>query len=111
MKPRILFVCSRNQWRSPTAEHVYRGDPRVEVRSAGVSQSARHVISQSDVDWADLILVMAPEHKRRILQHFREGSLPPVECLDIPDDFRYMDDALVQLVRESTEPWINQLLS
>ncbi|WP_269541384.1 low molecular weight protein tyrosine phosphatase family protein [Cerasicoccus fimbriatus] len=111
MRPRILFVCSRNQWRSPTAEAVYRNDSRLEVRLAGVSASARHVISTVDIDWADLILVMAPEHKQRIREQFRGGELPPIECLDIPDDYRYMDTELQQLIRQSTEPWINQLLS
>jgi len=41
-RPRILFVCGRNKWRSPTAATVYRDDQRVEVRSAGISaKSAR----------------------------------------------------------------------
>lgn len=111
MKPRILFVCSRNQWRSPTAENCYRADARVEVRSAGVSQAARHVISGADVEWADLILVMDTEHKRRIVERFRGADLPPIESLDIPDDYGYLDDELIALIRSSTEPWINQLLS
>jgi predicted protein tyrosine phosphatase len=58
VKHHVLFVCGRNQWRSPTAERLYRADPRVEVRSAGVSPKSRHQISRSDIEWADLILVM-----------------------------------------------------
>ena len=52
----VLFVCSRNQWRSPTAERVFRRDPRVNTRSAGTSPNARHPVNESDLRWADLIL-------------------------------------------------------
>lgn len=111
MKPRILFVCSRNQWRSPTAEALYRNDARVAVRSAGVSQAARRVIRAADLEWADMVLVMETAHLRRIRQDFRDLDLPPIECLDIPDDFPFMDEALQALIRESVEPWVKQLLS
>jgi len=41
----ILFICSHNQWRSPTAEKVYSKDPRVHARSAGTSPKARHTVN------------------------------------------------------------------
>ena len=31
-----LFVCSRNQWRSPAAERVFRDDARFSVRTRGL---------------------------------------------------------------------------
>jgi predicted protein tyrosine phosphatase len=37
----VLLVCSRNQWRSPTAEQVWRKLPGIQVRSAGTSPKAR----------------------------------------------------------------------
>ncbi|HEY5757541.1 MAG TPA: hypothetical protein VIU34_17050, partial [Steroidobacter sp.] len=49
----VLFVCSRNQWRSPTAEKVFARYPGVSVRSAGTSPNARRHISVEDVRWAD----------------------------------------------------------
>ena len=49
----ILFVCSRNQWRSPTAERVWRDTPGLAVRSAGTRRSARHTVTEGDVVWAD----------------------------------------------------------
>ncbi|WP_223816002.1 arsenate reductase/protein-tyrosine-phosphatase family protein [Adhaeribacter rhizoryzae] len=42
---RILFVCSRNQWRSPTAEKVFRYYPGLEVRSAGTAAGARRKVT------------------------------------------------------------------
>ncbi len=46
----ILFVCSRNQWRSPTAEQVWRRHPQFNVRSGGTSLSARHTVSAQDIE-------------------------------------------------------------
>ena len=102
-KPHILFVCGRNQWRSPTAARIYANDQRIEIRSAGVSLLSSHRASQKDMEWADLILVMEPKHKARLARMFRDMQLPPIECLEIPDDFGLMDDALVPLIRVGTE--------
>lgn len=108
-KPHILFVCARNQWRSPTAEAIYRQDPRVEVRSAGVSSQSRHQISDKDLDWANLVLVMEQKHKSRILETFRARStMPKIVSLDIPDDYQRMDQHLVELIRDGTEFHLQQ---
>ncbi|WP_440054531.1 hypothetical protein ACSLBF_17040 [Pseudoalteromonas sp. T1lg65] len=53
----VLFICSRNQWRSPTAERVWRNHPGIEVRSAGTSAKAKRAVSKKDIVWADKILV------------------------------------------------------
>lgn len=104
-----MFVCARNRWRSPTAEQLYRNDPRVEVRSAGVSSGARRRLSVDDLDWADLVLVMERTHRQRIIEHFSAATtLPPVEVLDIPDDYPFMDPELIELLRTGVEPWINR---
>lgn len=106
---RLLFICSRNQWRSPTAEAVYQNDPRVEVRSAGVSASARRKVTQKLLLWADVVLVMEPEHKRRVREQFSDiADDLRIEVLDIPDDYEFMDPELVSLIRERTEPWIER---
>jgi predicted protein tyrosine phosphatase len=95
---KILFVCGRNKWRSPTAERIYRNDPRVSVRSAGVGDKALRKISE------DLVLVMERKYARRIREQFRfRDSLPPMECLDIPDDYEFMDEDLITLIRDGTE--------
>lgn len=106
MKRRILFVCGRNQWRSPTAERIYRNDPRVDVRSAGVSASSKRKIHEKDVEWADLILVMERKHAARIRSEFAGMDLPEMECLDIPDDYQFMDDELVQLLTAGVEGYL-----
>lgn len=97
----VLFVCSRNRWRSPTGEQVWRRHPRVNVRSAGTSAGARHGVSADDLAWADVVLVMEDKHKSRLLAEYRALLLhKPLHVLDIPDDYRYMDAELVELLRE-----------
>lgn len=102
---RILFLCSRNQRRSPTGEEVYRNDPRVSVQSAGVSKSARRTVTKKLLLWADLVLVMEHDHKWRVREEFPalEGKIR-IEVLDIPDDYRFMDPELIVLIRGRVEP-------
>jgi predicted protein tyrosine phosphatase len=109
IKPRILFVCGKNQWRSPTAEAIYRKDDRVDVRSAGVSEKSRHVISQADIEWADLILVMDQKYKSRIKEKFRHLALPHIENLSIPDTYEYMDAELIALLKDRVEPFLMEM--
>ena len=103
----VLFVCSKNQWRSPTAEAIYRRDDRIAVRSRGTAKSAVQTIRSSDIAWADVILVMEDKHRQRILADFPgETKFKPLHVLDIPDDYQFMDDELVELIRLAAEPII-----
>ncbi len=106
---RRLVVCGRNQWRSPTAERIYRDDARVEVRSAGVSSAAKRRVSAKDLAWSDLVLVMERGHRSRLREQFQsQPDLPPIESLDIPDDFEFMDPELVRLLREGVEECLGE---
>lgn len=98
----VLFVCSRNQWRSPTAEKVWRSHPQLSVRSAGTSPSARHHVSAEDLHWAQAIFVMEEKHKSRLLAEFgRILEHKPIHVLDIPDEYQYMDPDLVAELQRS----------
>ena len=108
---RVLFVCAMNRWRSPTAEAMYRNDPRVAVRSAGVRQGARRPLSRVDLEWAQILVVMEREHLRRIREAFSALPLPTVWTLDIPDDYRFMDPELQELLRAALEPELKAVLN
>jgi predicted protein tyrosine phosphatase len=106
-KFKVLFICSRNQWRSPTAEQLWRRHPKVSARSAGTSPNARHKVSIDDIAWADVILVMEEKHKSRLTAEFtRLLSNKRIHVLDIPDDYRFMDPELVEMLEQS----VNNLL-
>jgi predicted protein tyrosine phosphatase len=101
MKQNVLFICSRNQWRSPTAEQVFRRHPMLAVRSAGTSPNARRTVSPDDIAWASVILVMEEKHKSRLKAQFNrllEGRA--IHVLDIPDDYQYMDPELVEQLEQ-----------
>jgi predicted protein tyrosine phosphatase len=92
----ILFVCSRNKWRSATAETIYKNHADHQVRSAGTEPSARIKISAKLILWADLIFVMEKKHKQRIAERFPEEIYEKeIIILDIPDDYQYMDEELI----------------
>jgi predicted protein tyrosine phosphatase len=98
----VLFICSRNQWRSPTAEQVWRKHPKVAARSAGTSPNARHKVSAEDIHWANVILVMEEKHKSRLKAEFtRLLENKPIHVLDIPDDYKYRDPELIEILEQS----------
>ena len=111
---RVLFVCSANMQRSPTAEKIYRNDARLEVRSAGVRAGAKRRISENDLRWADVVFVMEREHKSAIKTRFEcipGFPFPPIEVLDIPDEFDFMDAGLVEMLKAAIDPEIAHLLA
>lgn len=101
----VLFICSKNQWRSPTAERIFKDYPDINTRSAGTSRQARHAVSSRDIAWADLIFVMEYQHKDYLKQHFRSDIFnKSLIVLDIPDEYQYMDPDLIDLLKLSIEP-------
>jgi len=103
----ILFICSRNQWRSPTGEQVWRKTSGLSVRSAGTSPKARRTVNAKDIQWADIIFVMEQKHKNRMKAAF-PGPMKFAELyvLDIPDEYQFNDPELKKIIRESTAPYI-----
>ena len=103
----ILFICSMNQWRSPTAEKVFQKEQGIAVRSAGTVRGAKRTVSVDDIRWSDIILVMEDKHKSRLLAQFRdEVRYKALHVLDIPDEYKYMDPELVEIIRATATPII-----
>ena len=96
---RFLFVCSQNKLRSPTAEQVFCRWPGIEVDSAGTNHDAICPLTAEQVAWADAIVVMEKTHRTKIQKYFR-GPLgnKRIICLDIPDDYEFMDAGLIRLL-------------
>ena len=103
----LLFICSRNQWRSPTAEKIFKGRPGIQTRSAGTENSARIRVSEKMLIWADLIFVMEKKHKIRLIEKFSSvGSGKKIVVLDIPDEYQFMDAELIDALTASVEPYL-----
>ena len=101
----VLFVCTANQQRSPTAEKLYRDDPRFSVDSAGTEalfMSKR--VTPERLEWADLVVVMEERHARTIRSRFsKEARKVRMVVLGIPDIFEYMDERLQREIRDRFE--------
>lgn len=100
-KTKLLFLCSANQWRSPTAESLFKNHPRYEARSAGTENGARIKVTDCHIGWADVIFCMERKHADRLKERFPEELAgKPVIVLRIPDNYRFMDPELIALLRD-----------
>jgi protein-tyrosine phosphatase len=103
----LLFVCSRNQWRSPTAEEIFKNSQEHQVKSAGTEPLARIKITEKLINWADIIFVMEKKHKDRIEQRFATVvNEKELIVLDIPDNYQFMDEELVDLIKLSVSTYL-----
>lgn len=100
--PNLLFICSRNQWRSPTAEKLFKNHPVHNARSAGTGEKARIKVNVKLIDWADLIFVMEHKHKNILVQRF-QPAIPGkrIIVLNIEDNYRAGDPELVEILKEA----------
>jgi predicted protein tyrosine phosphatase len=106
---RVLFVCSQNKLRSPTAEQVFSNRPGFEVASAGTNRNAENPVSPEIIEWADVIFVMERAHRNKLSSQFRAHLRDKrVICLDIPDDFEYMDPMLIRLLEAKAGPFFSR---
>jgi predicted protein tyrosine phosphatase len=96
----VLFLCSQNRLRSPTAEQMFSTWPGIEVASAGLDATAETPVSPQLLEWADLIFVMERSHRRKLSKRLRRQlKNQRIVCLDIPDEYEYMDAQLVELLK------------
>ncbi len=109
MTLRVLFICGKNQWRSPTAEQVFADDPALACASAGLSSDSEVPVSADLLDWAELIFVMEKAHKARLSAAFKTHlGGKRVISLDIQDNYRFMDPALVALLKTRVTPHLRR---
>lgn len=103
---KILFLCSQNKKRSLTAEKVFQNEPGIHVKSAGTERNARIKVTAGMLGWADLIVVMEKKHRDRLQQRYAEEvQYKAVVNLRIPDDFAFMEEALIELLWEKMEDY------
>ncbi|WP_230770030.1 low molecular weight protein tyrosine phosphatase family protein [Sphingomonas sp. Leaf4] len=96
----FLFVCSQNRLRSPTAEQIFADVEGIEVSSAGTNHDAENPLTDELVDWADTIFVMERAHRNKVQRHFRRSlNGKRIVCLEIPDDYDFMQPELVALLK------------
>ena len=103
----VLFICSRNRLRSPTAEQVFANWPNIEVGSAGLAPDAEEPLTGEMVEEADIIFVMEKQHRAKLARRFKpQLRQARVVCLDIPDDYAFMQPELVALLKAKVTPFL-----
>jgi predicted protein tyrosine phosphatase len=102
-----LFICSQNRLRSPTAEHIFSTWPDIETDSAGLLADADVPLSPEQIEWADIIFVMERSHRNKLSKRYRKYLKGKrVICLEIPDDYEYMDPVLIRLLEAKAGPFL-----
>lgn len=105
---RALFICTQNRLRSPTAEQVFANWPGIETDSAGFGNDATVQLSVEQIEWATIIFVMEKAHRNRLSSKFKKHlNGKKVVCLDIPDDYEYMQPELVKLLNSKVSKFLS----
>jgi predicted protein tyrosine phosphatase len=97
---RVLFICGKGRQRSPTAEQIFSSILDWETDSAGLGADADIVVSSEQIEWSTDIAVMEKRQLARLRRMFPKFvSGKRIVSLDVPDDFSFMQDELVALLR------------
>lgn len=103
----VLFICSQNRMRSPTAEYVFTVYPGIECASAGTNHDADNPLTPELIEWAEIIFVMEKTHQKKLTSKFkRHLAHARIVCLDIPDYYAYLDPELVRLLKDKVTPFL-----
>lgn len=105
----LLFVCSRNKRRSLTAERIFNGRDGIRAYSAGTEPGARVKLTPGMLLCSDVIFCMEKKHLRRIREKYPDiVAEKRVVCLNIPDDFEYMDEELIELLESGVSEYLKE---
>ena len=96
---KLLFVCTGNVDRSPTAEHLFDKDETVIAKSAGVSVGATVPLTKELMEWADVVFVMEWKHEKAALK-IAPSCWKKLEVLGIPDKYYFGQPELISLLKE-----------
>lgn len=105
----VLFVCSQNKLRSPTAEQVFANWPGIEVSSAGLDDGCGNPVTPEDLEWANLVLVMEHAHRNKLSRRFKPHlKNARVIVLGIPDDYEFMDPELIRILEAKVPQFLRR---
>jgi predicted protein tyrosine phosphatase len=115
-REQLLFVCSRNQWRSPTAAALFKNSQLYVAKSAGTSDKARIKLTANLINWADKIFVMEKRHAAIIRQNYPDlivdrsrsvSGRDSIIILHISDDYQYMDPELIEILESRLAEYLD----
>ncbi len=90
-----------------TAEKIFQGLDGYSVRSAGSETNSRVKVTPGMLGWADIIFCMEKKHVRRIRERYGDILAgKQVICLNISDDYEFMDEELINLLESCVYDYI-----
>lgn len=96
----LLFICTANKLRSATAETVFSAYEGIEAIGAGTNKDAPTPVTGDLIEWADVIFVMEQTHKNKVKRLFHSLLKDKrLIRLDIPDNYEYMQEELIRLLK------------
>lgn len=91
---------------------MFSKDPSLDVRSAGTSTDAMVRVNDRMLEWADIIFTMDDEQRRALSAAFpNHPGLAKIVCLEIADDYHFLDPELIAMLRERTAAHLERLRS
>jgi len=103
----LLFICSENRLRSPTAESVFAAYPGIQAIGAGTGVNAQTPVSRGLIEWADIALVMEKHHQDEVARTYKDVLKEKLlVCLDIPDHYEFMEPELISLFKERVPEYV-----
>lgn len=104
----LLFICSQNKRRSLTAEEMFDGYNGHKAYSAGTESNSRIKVTPGLLRQADIIFCMEKKHVRRIREKYPDiVDNKKLICLNIPDDYGFMDRELQELLESYVYEYIS----
>ena len=102
MKKNLLFICSGNVARSPTAVDLFRYSKKYSVSSAGTNKDAPRKITQKLLNWADIIFVMSEGTNKHLtfLKNSFDIAGKTIYDLHVKNMYQRNDPRLVILLRK-----------
>ncbi|MBE0350931.1 low molecular weight protein tyrosine phosphatase family protein [Pseudoalteromonas lipolytica] len=103
----LLFVCSENRLRSPTAEEVFSEYEGINAIGCGTNLDSETPLSGDLIEWADVIFMMEKTHKNKVSNKYKEllkGK--KLACLEIPDNYQRMQPELIKLLTSKVPRYV-----
>lgn len=97
---KLLFICSENKLRSPTAEEVFSTYDGIDAIGCGTNSDSETPVSGDLIEWADIILFMEESHRNKVTKKYQKilkGK--QLVCLGIPDNYHRMQPELISLLK------------
>ncbi len=96
----VLFVCNQGKHRSKTAALLFKDQFDTDF----VGLFSLHPLTEKQLEWADLVVVMEDFQRKEIANRFPKHYLQKqIISFDVPDVYSFNQPALISLLKQKAE--------